>query len=167
LAVITLKNILVATDFGEASDAALAYGRALARTFSARLHVLNVVNDLATQAVAPPAVPMDLGRLQSDLEREARKALVTLVNDGDRDTRVAKVVVLTSSAPALAILSYAREAQIDLIIMGTHGRGGFANFFMGSVAQKVVRAAPCPVLTVRSHEREFLRPDALEKVAHP
>jgi nucleotide-binding universal stress UspA family protein len=162
----TLKNILVATDFGDASDAALAYGRALARQFSARLHVLNVADDLAGHAAAPPAVPMDLGRMQNDLEQETREALEKLVNDGDRDTLPPEVVVLTSSVPASAILSYARDAQVDLIVMGTHGRGGFADFFMGSVAQKVVRAAPCPVLTVRSHQREFVRPDALQKVAH-
>jgi nucleotide-binding universal stress UspA family protein len=164
--VITLRNILVATDFGEASDAALAYGRALARSFGARLHVVHVVEDLAAHAMAPSTIPINLGQLQMDLETEAHETLVTLADDGDRDMARPQMIVLKSSAPALAILGYGRGAEIDLIVMGTHGRGGFADFFMGSVAQKVVRAAPCPVLTLRHHERDFVRPDALERVAH-
>ena len=72
---------------------------------------------------------------------------------------------VTSGAPASAIVDYANEARIDLIIMGTHGRGTVAHMLMGSVAERVVRTAPCPVLTVRHPEREFVLPDALAAVA--
>ncbi|MEI6137516.1 MAG: universal stress protein, partial [Chloroflexota bacterium] len=64
-----------------------------------------------------------------------------------------------SSAPALSIVEYARAREIDLIVMGTHGRGALAHVMVGSVADRVVRLAPCPVLTVRSVEREFVVPD--------
>ena len=68
---------------------------------------------------------------------------------------------MTSSATAAAVVQYAREFDIDLIIVGTHGRGAVAHLLMGSVAERVVRTAPCPVLTVRHPEHEFVLPDAL------
>ncbi|MGE3513217.1 MAG: universal stress protein, partial [Vicinamibacterales bacterium] len=67
----------------------------------------------------------------------------------------------TAVSPAAAIVEYANEAHVDLIIIGTHGRGGVAKLLMGSVAERVVRTANCPVLTVRHPEREFIAPDAL------
>ena len=69
--------------------------------------------------------------------------------------------MVTAISPAAAIVDYARREQIDLIVMGTHGRGGVAHLLMGSVAERVVRTAPCPVLTVRHPEHEFVLPDAL------
>ena len=63
---------------------------------------------------------------------------------------------------ATDIVEYARSESIDLIVMGTHGRGALRHLLMGSVAERVVRWAPCPVLTVRAHERDFVQPDALE-----
>ena len=65
----------------------------------------------------------------------------------------------------MAIVEYARVEDIDLIVIGTHGRGALAHLVMGSVAERVVRFAPCPVLTVRHPEREFARPDTLAAVA--
>jgi nucleotide-binding universal stress UspA family protein len=69
--------------------------------------------------------------------------------------------LVTSSSPAFAIIDYARQHAIELIVMGTHGRGAVQHFLMGSVAERVVRLAPCPVLTVRSHERDFVQPDLM------
>jgi nucleotide-binding universal stress UspA family protein len=72
-------------------------------------------------------------------------------------------VIRTSDTPADEIVKYAQAETIDLIVLGTHGRPGVAHLFMGSVAEKVVRTAPCPVLTLRHPEREFVRADrALE-----
>ena len=65
----------------------------------------------------------------------------------------------------MVIADYAEESDVDLIVMGTHGRGLLAHVFMGSVAERVVRIAPCPVLTVRNPEHEFVFPDALQTVA--
>ena len=72
---------------------------------------------------------------------------------------------MTSNSPATEIVNYARRNGIDLIVMGTHGRGAIAHLLMGSVAERVVRTAPCPVLTVRNPERDFVRPDALVAVS--
>ena len=63
------------------------------------------------------------------------------------------------------ITGYAKANAIDLVIVGTHGRGVVQHFLMGSVAERLVRSAPCPVLTVREHEREFIVPDALVSAA--
>jgi nucleotide-binding universal stress UspA family protein len=67
-----------------------------------------------------------------------------------------------SDDPAEEIVNYAATNGIDLIVLGTHGRGGMAHLLLGSVAEKVVRTAPCPVLTVRHPEREFVTPDTLD-----
>lgn len=161
---IALKSILVATDFGEASGAALAYGRELARTFGATLHVLHVADDVYVR-LGGDAYMAVLPELQKDLEVAAQKQLDELLVDNDPVPLPVKKAVLTSSATAAAIVQYARDLGIDLIVVGTHGRGAVAHLLMGSVAERVVRSAPCPVLTVRHPEHEFVMPDALATVA--
>lgn len=161
---IALKSILVATDFGEASAAALAYGRELARTFGATLHVLHVADDVYVR-LGGDAYMAVLPELQKDLEDDAHRHLDELLVDNDPVPLPVKKAVLTSSATASSIVQYARDLGIDLIVVGTHGRGAVAHLFMGSVAERVVRSAPCPVLTVRHPEHEFVMPDALAPVA--
>ena len=161
---ITLKNVLVATDFGEASETALQYGRDLARTFGASLHVLHVADDVRARAAGVEGYAVDFSEIQSEVEASARKQLDAVVTDEDRRQLGAKAIVQTSTTPALAIVLYAKEANVDLLVIGTHGRGGMARLFMGSVAERVVRTAPCPVLTVRHPEHEFVGPDALQVV---
>jgi nucleotide-binding universal stress UspA family protein len=88
-----------------------------------------------------------------------------MLSDEDRTQLGAKAVVVASASPAQAVVDYATDAQVNLIVVGTHGRGPAARFFVGSVAERVGRMAPCPVLTVRHPEREFVLPDALQPVA--
>ena len=158
---ILLKNILVATDFSEPSDAALAYGRQLARAFGARLTVLHAAENLSPRAYGSEGFVFIEPDSQSQVEAAARQRVRSLMSDDDRSELRAEAVVVTALSPAAAIADYARREQIDLIIVGTHGRSGVAHLVMGSVAEHVVRTAPCPVLTVRHPEREFLLPDAL------
>jgi nucleotide-binding universal stress UspA family protein len=162
---ITLKNILVATDFSEPSDAALLYGRNFARQHGATLHVLHIVDDAMAHAMTPVGIAPDIGEVQMELEADAERRLNELVTDEDRVRLHARTAIRTSGWPASAILAYAKDEEVDLIIVGTHGRTGLAHFFLGSVAQQVVRSAPCPVLTVRHPEREFAIPDALQSVS--
>ncbi len=157
---IALKSILVATDFGETSDAALAYGRELARAFGATLHVLHVADDVYVRLGGDAYVAV-LPDLQKDVEDAARKRLDDLLVDNDASPLVVEKAVVTSSATAACIVDYARENNIGLIIVGTHGRGAVAHLLVGSVAERVVRTAPCPVLTVRPHEHDFVVPDTL------
>ena len=147
---ILLKQILVATDFSDTSAAALDYGRALARTFGASLHLLHVMENpfLRPMAGDPHAIQ------GATLRRVAGR-----LTDDDRYALHATAVLETSDNPADAIVQYARARGIDLIVMGTHGRSAVAQILVGSVAERVVRMAPCPVLTVRHPEHEFLVPD--------
>jgi len=165
---IVLKNILVATDFSASSEAALAYGRALTRQFGGTLHVLHVVEDFAARFVGFPFHVGDVGKLQASAEAAARERLGASLSAEDRDALHATATIITSTSPSEAILDYARHTmpRIGLIVLGTHGRGAVGHLFMGSVAERVVRAAPCPVLTIRHPEREFVLPDALATVAH-
>lgn len=155
---ITLTNILVATDFGEASDAALAYGRALARQFSARLHVLHVVDDVYFR-LGGDAYMAVLPELQQQLEADATTKLNALLIDDDPVRLPVTKAVATSSAAAAAVTDYARDHAIDLIVVGTHGRGAVGRLFLGSVAERIVRTAPCPVLTVRHPTHDFVHAD--------
>jgi nucleotide-binding universal stress UspA family protein len=147
---IQLRNILVATDFGPASAAALTYGRALARTFGARLHLMHAMENSFLRA--SPADP------------QAHKAAVlrTLheqLSADESSVLKPRVVLEMSDSPAGAITAYAKAANIDLIVIGTNGRGAVAQLLVGSVAERVVRTAPCPVLTVKHPEHEFVAPD--------
>jgi nucleotide-binding universal stress UspA family protein len=152
---ILLKQILVPIDFGEASEVALTYGRALARTFGASLHVLHVMENpfLRPTAVDP-----------SVLKAAAATHLGERLSDDDRALH-ATAVLETSDNPAEEIVKYAKAHTIDLVVMGTHGRGTMAQLLVGSVAERVVRTAPCPVLTVRHPEREFVVADAADTMA--
>jgi nucleotide-binding universal stress UspA family protein len=161
---IALKQVLVATDFSEPSATALEYGRALARTFDATLHVVHVVENLMASGMMAEAAPANYAELLERFEEAADKQLRATIGEDDRRELKAETILLTRVAPARGIVSYAETAKIDLIVMGTHGRGGWSHLLMGSVAEKVVRTAPCPVLTVRHPEREFIAPDALQVV---
>jgi nucleotide-binding universal stress UspA family protein len=162
---IKVANVLVATDFGKASESALAYGREFARTFGARLHVLHVVENPMVWAGSESA-GIDLVRMQKDLEDAAAQQMDRLLTAEDRQQLRAVSVIRTGRSTAVEIVSQAKLADIDVIIMGTHGRTAVNHLLMGSVAEKVVRLAPCPVLTVRHPEHEFILPDALQTVAH-
>ena len=158
---ILLKNILVATDFSAPSDAAIAYGRELAQSFGARLTVFHAAENIAARGYGADGVVFtDLG-VQHEYEAAAHRQIDAMAGGEDRGELKRISVVVTSNQPASAIVDYARQAGIDLIVMGTRGRGAVAHLLMGSVAERVVRTAPCPVLTVRHPEREFVLPDAL------
>jgi universal stress protein A len=144
--VITIKTILVPTDFSECSDQALAYGRAMAATFGASLHLLHVVQDPYTQPWAAEAFPAPLGDMLAQWQEQARVRLQGLVAEAER---AGVMVAVQVGSPFQEIVSYAEAQHIDLIVIGTHGRGPIGHMLLGSVAEKVVRRAPCPVLTVR------------------
>ena len=133
-------RILVPTDFSAPSEAALAYGRELANRFDAALHLIHVAENPFLRAVVGDRRSLEdalVRRLQDRLtEADSRRGAVAMLEQSDE--------------PANEILRYAKAANIDLIVMGTHGRTGLARVVLGSVAEAVVRAAPCPVLTVHS-----------------
>jgi nucleotide-binding universal stress UspA family protein len=162
---INITNILVPTDFGAPADAALLYAHELAVRFNARLHLLHVADNLQICTFAEAYPDMAL-RLQAELEKTAREQVQARLIDSDGSGPRTAGAVLTSPTPVVTIVDYAKTNRIDLIVMGTHGRGPLGHFMMGSVAERVVRLAPCPVLTVRHPEHEFVWPDALTTGAH-
>ncbi|MBA3886257.1 MAG: universal stress protein [Acidobacteria bacterium] len=145
---IAINKILVPTDFSECSDAAVLYGRAMAETFGATLHLLHVVQDPYTQPWAAEAFPAPLGDMLAQWQAQARARLQELLPETARKDVMVAVQV---GSPFQEIVRYANEQAIDLIVIGTHGRGPIGHMLLGSVAEKVVRKAPCPVLTVREH----------------
>jgi nucleotide-binding universal stress UspA family protein len=157
---IALKNVLVATDFSEPAALALEYGRHLARQYAARLHVFHAIDDIRLRYSLDMTQGLLMG-VQEDLEATARDAMQTLVTNEDHLQLGAAVTMEISTSPATAIVEYAKRAAIDVIVVGTSGRGGLSHMLLGSVAERIVRMAPCPVLTVRSPERDFIAPDAL------
>lgn len=160
---VALKRILVATDFGEPSGVAMAYGRDLARSYNAELHVLHIVEDVMMRY--SPEIGFALPQLQADLGKAAERDLNAMITDDDRKTLKVVPAVETSTNVAEGVTRYASANAIDLIIAGTHGRGAVKHLLMGSVAERIVRTAPCPVLTVRAHERDFIAPDAMVAAA--
>jgi nucleotide-binding universal stress UspA family protein len=165
VSMIVLKNILVATDFSEPSTVALAYGRDLARSYGSALHLVHVLEDVV--AGDGPEVGFVPPELQKTLASRAQHDLDALITEDDRRTLKLYACVETWTSVAAGISDYANDHQIDLIIVGSHGRGPFKKFFLGSVAERVALTAPCPVLTVHAHEREFIAPDALVVANHP
>jgi nucleotide-binding universal stress UspA family protein len=153
---VTLKKILVATDFGEASAAALRYGRELATAFGATLRVLHVAEDLSITGVGVNGYAGLPPEVLQDIERAARQQTEGLVTDDDRRLLKAEAITITNNRFAATIVDYARANAIDLIVVGTHGRRALSRMMLGSVAERVVRTAPCPVLTVHSLQHEFV-----------
>lgn len=133
-------RVLVPIDFSLPSEAALACGREMAERFDAALHLIHIAENPFLRAVVRDRRSLD-------------EALVRWLQDRLTDIerrRGAVAIVEQSDEPANEILRYAKSANIDLIVMSTHGRTGLARVVLGSVAEAVVRGAPCPVLTVHA-----------------
>ena len=147
------RRILVPTDFGPASALALEFARVLAGENGAPVHVLHAVTTIVPVGEMPSVVGADLNTasVTLDLEAEARTRLHAMVT-GHGDGGIE--VVTTTLSAAEAIVSYATDHHIDLIVIGTHGRGTVAQYLLGSVTDRVIRTAPCPVLTVRHNAHE-------------
>jgi nucleotide-binding universal stress UspA family protein len=135
-------RILVPTDFSAPSEAALAYGREIAERFDAALHLIYVTENPFLRAAVVDRRSLDEAHLRWLQDR---------LTDADL-RRGAVAIVEQSDEPDSEILRYAKSANIDLIVMGTHGRTGVARVVLGSVAEAVVRASSCPVLTVHAAE---------------
>lgn len=153
---IRLKKILVPTDFSDHSANAMRYGYSFATQYQSELHVLHVVQDVLPY-MANVEMSMTPAVLLADMERGAREQLDTVVPEAWQ-AQLQVTRALRRGSPFVEIIRYAKETDTDLIVMGTHGRSGIAHMLLGSVAEKVVRKAPCPVLTVRSPEHEFVMP---------
>lgn len=158
---LAFKTIVVATDFSDQSTLALEYARVLATRFGAGLRVLHVV-EVPTVLAAEVPLPDVEAAAERAIAEARRKIAKTLARLPEGNT-IGQVLV---GQPADTIVQYASDHDADLVVMGTHGRGGFAHFLVGSVAERVVRSAPCPVFTVRhTTQAQWESRDALTAVA--
>ena len=156
-----ITRILVPTDFSETSDAALEYARVLARRFGASLHLLHVVDDpFVTEGLAAEAYITEAPTIRTAMLEEARARLAH---------RAAGCTTTEAifGRGAVTIVEYAQQVGTDLIVMGTHGRTGLAHLFLGSVAERVVRTAPCAVLTVGREAAPARHPQIVQEVPLP
>ncbi len=153
---ITLNKILVPTDFSDFSNKALDYAMALAKAHDAEVLVLHVT--------APPSYPVETSiaaevyeEIEDRMRQDAEKRLAEILEGEDART-VATHTRVAEGSPFVQIIRIAREEDVDLIVIATHGVSGIKHLLLGSTAEKVVRKAPCPVLTVKDKGREFVLP---------
>lgn len=151
---INIQRIVAGTDFSECSEHALRYAYEMAEVFGAELHLLTVVE---TPAGAYPEFGISADDVAAGAMRAAERQLNELPEERWKD-RLKITRAAVKGTPFLEIVRYAREHDADLIVIGTHGRGAIAHMLMGSTAEKVVRKASCPVLTVRPDAHEFVMP---------
>ncbi len=151
---IAIKKILVPIDFSEHSKEALEYAIPFAQQFGASIFLLYVVE--------PTIYPSDFSfgqigfpNIEDELRKRGEQELENLINEKIKKRVKAKKVIRVGK-PFFEINQYAREEEIDLIIIATHGHTGVEYVLFGSTAEKVVRKAPCPVLVVRSGERQII-----------
>ncbi len=153
---IRIQRILLPTDFGTNSATATKYACELAAKYDAELHLLHT---LEIHPIATPDFGMGLAlpRYAEESKAAAEVALNGLLDSTwSKGRKVVQAIV--EGSPVKEIVGYARTQNIDLIVISTHGRTGLAHVLMGSVAENVVRTAPCPVLTVRPEGHQFVMP---------
>ncbi len=151
---INLKRILLPTDFSEPSLEATHYAVEFASRFGAELHLLNVIEDPVIYLPMFESYPLPS---KDEFEQYARTRLENWILPDDVEKCIPQQHWVHGK-PFVEILRFAKENDIDLIVIGTHGRGMAAHILLGSVAEKVVRKASCPVLTVRPGDHHFVHP---------
>lgn len=155
---IEFKRILFPTDFSDLAMVALRQARELAATFHSELHCLYVVDEAYQywSAMGPESIPV--GPPPEDMIELGQKRMEQFRGEHLGGLEPEAVTSVTLGRPFSEIIAYARQKQIDLIVMGTHGRGAIAHMLLGSTTEKVVRKASCAVMTVRSPEHDFEMP---------
>jgi nucleotide-binding universal stress UspA family protein len=154
---IKIEKILFPTDFSEHSKHAFGYALSFAKEYGARLYMLHVVEDIQYLA---NAYMFDVPMMPSfaDMEQNRLKEMQEFIEREVTDSDIEIEKVIRHGRPFIEILNTAKEESVDLIVIATHGRGGLEHALFGSVAEKVVRKAPCPVLSIRLPGHEFSMP---------
>lgn len=149
----TISRILVPTDFSAFSDAAIEYGKMLGDRFGASLHVLHIIEEPGTGAWGSELYVSELPRMREAAQREADRRIDQTFTAAERE-RLRVSTEIADGHAARTIVNVGRRLGADLIVMGTHGRSGVTHLLLGSVAERVIRTATCPVLAVRTTEHE-------------
>jgi nucleotide-binding universal stress UspA family protein len=154
------SKILAPTDFSDDSRLALTYVVELARKFGAEVIVIHVDQPLSPVMIGDLSPGLDMGTVNRIAEEQRLTALKELdqLTARLREAGLKSRSLMRVGAPFLEIINTAQSEGADLIVMGTHGRSGLAHVLMGSVAERVVNKAHCPVLTIRHPDRKFKHP---------
>jgi universal stress protein A len=148
-------KILCPVDFSEFTDEILSYAVSIAKRFDSELHLIHVIPNLNYFTPYESFLtPENLVAIERNIEGEVGK-------DFDKITKKLDLPfkrVIKTGVSFVEIIDYVKEQGIDLVVMGTHGRSGIEHILIGSVAEKVVRKSPCPVLTVRPKDKTFKMP---------
>jgi universal stress protein A len=150
-----IKSILVPVDFSKASTKALVYAESLCEQFGATMTLLYVIEPIAA-ADFMYAFPLTLG--QDEVRANAKARLEKFARKNRVKRTLVEKVLIRNGRPFHEISEAARTLKVDLIVISTHGYSAFNLAIMGSVTERVVRHAPCPVLVVRESERDFISP---------
>jgi nucleotide-binding universal stress UspA family protein len=151
---IRLKKVLVPTDFSDSARHAFSYGLSFAAEYEAELVLLHVVENL-TVGYASDLFPVPMAEVFQEISGYAKAELHKLAEEArKRGVSVSELVV--QGKPSAEINRHAAENEVDMIVLGTHGKGMLDQALFGSTTERVVRRAPCPVLTVRKPEHEFV-----------
>lgn len=152
---INIKNILCPIDYSIYSEMALKYAIEFAEKYQAKLYLIHVL-DIRVYDITDPDL-YNVNVVDDETLKKLRERLSKCVSE-DTKGRIPVEAIVIQGVPFTEIIRAAKEYQIDLIVLGTHGRTGLSHAIMGSVAEKVVRKAPCPVLTIRHPEHDFVMP---------
>lgn len=150
----SIRRILVPLDFSDNARKALRYAEAFARQFGARLTLLHVVEPMIYPADSG-FVPVETHSWEGALVKETQGRLEALARESIGPGIEVEAVVATGNA-FMEIAETARQREIDLLVITTHGYTGLKHLFLGSTAERVVRHAPCPVMVVRQAEHDFV-----------
>ena len=154
---IKLKKVLLPTDFSDSARHALTYGVSFAKEYGAELVLLHVVENL-TVGYASDLFPVPMAEVFQEISGYAKTELAKLGEEArSRGLTVREEVV--QGKPSAEIIRFASENEIDMIVLGTHGKGMLDQALFGSTTERVVRRSPCPVLTVRPAGHEFVEGD--------
>ena len=154
---IKMKKVLVPTDFSDSARHALRYDISFAKEYGAELVLLHVVENL-TVGYASDLFPVPMAEVFQEISGYAKTELAKLAGEAkERDVRVTELVA--QGKPSAEIIRYAAENAVDMIVLGTHGKGILDQALFGSTTERVVRRAPCPVLTVPMAGHEFVEGD--------
>jgi universal stress protein A len=145
---VSIRQILVPTDFSEPAHAALKYARALAEEFHSHLHIFHVVPEPYVYPWGTEISTLPLADLMAQSEALSDTRLGELI-PGDEAPKGGLTTSTAIGTPVDCVLDYIDTCHIDLVVMGTHGRGPVGHLLLGSVAERVVRRSPVPVLTVK------------------
>jgi nucleotide-binding universal stress UspA family protein len=150
--VIEIKSILAPTDFSAHSEQAVRYASRLAERLGSELHLVHVLSEILPAGPDPLLMPVMPAQFYKENEDRAREALDRVLDPAwEKPANITRAVKWGS--PVESIVSYALDHRIELLIIATHGRTGLSHVLLGSVAERIVREAPCPVLTIRDRKK--------------